>query len=75
MLQERSCYLRVQEFNSTYSRMRSSLAKHIVQRLSSKRVRQIEICARGGSERARDLVCANVSGFEVYSTAVYIYKS
>ena len=36
MLQERSCYLRVQEFNSTHSRMRSSLAKHIVQRLSSK---------------------------------------
>ena len=43
MLQERSCYLRVEEFNSTHSRMRSSLAKHIVQRLSSKRVRQIEI--------------------------------
>ena len=30
-------------YNSTHSRMRSSLAKHIVQRLSSKRVRQIEI--------------------------------
>ena len=41
--QERSCYLRVQEFNSTHSRMRSLIAKHIVQRLSSKRVRQIEI--------------------------------
>ena len=38
-----SCYLRVQEFNSTHSRMRSLIAKHIVQRLSSKRVRQIEI--------------------------------
>ena len=35
--------LRVQEFNSTHSRMRSLIAKHIVQRLSSKRVRQIEI--------------------------------
>ena len=46
MLQERSCYLRVQEFNSTHSHMRSSLAKHIVQRLSSKRVRQIEIRCR-----------------------------
>ena len=34
-------------YNSTHSRMRSSLAKHIVQRLSSKRVRQIEIRARG----------------------------
>ena len=43
MLQERSCYLKVQEFNSTHSRMRSLLAKHIVQRLGSKRVRQIEI--------------------------------
>ena len=32
--------------NSTHSRMRSSLAKHIVQRLSSKRVRQIEIRVR-----------------------------
>ena len=40
MLQERSWYLKVQEFNSTHSRMRSSLAKR---RLSSKRVRQIEI--------------------------------
>ena len=40
---KRSCYLRVQEFNSTHSRMRSLIAKHIVQRLSSKRVRQIEI--------------------------------
>ena len=30
-------------YNSTHSRMRSLLAKHIVQRLSSKRVRQIEI--------------------------------
>ena len=38
--------LLVQEFNSTHSRMRSSLAKHIVQRLSSKRVRQIEIRQR-----------------------------
>ena len=32
------------EFNTTHSRMRSSLAKHVVQSLSSKRVRQIEIC-------------------------------
>ena len=45
---KRSCYLRVQEFNSTHSRMRSLIAKHIVQRLSSKRVRQIEIRVRGG---------------------------
>ena len=36
-------YLRFQEFNSTHSRMRSLIAKYIVQRLSSKRVRQIEI--------------------------------
>ena len=37
------CLFLVQEFNSTYSCMRSSLAKQIVQRLGSKRVRQIEI--------------------------------
>ena len=33
-------------YNSAQSRMRSLLAKHTVQRLSSKRVRQIEIRAR-----------------------------
>ena len=41
--QESSRYPRVQEFNSTHSRMRSLIARHFVQRLSSKRVRQIEI--------------------------------
>ena len=38
--------LRVQEFNSTHLRMRSLIARHSVQRLSSKRVRQIEIRIR-----------------------------
>ena len=55
-----SCYLRVQEFNSTHSRIRSLIAKHIVQRLSSKRVRQIEI--REGSATAR----LGVRDFEIH---------
>ena len=46
-----ACY-RVQGFNSTHSRMRSLIAWHIVQRLSSKRVRQIEIRVRGHVGRA-----------------------
>ena len=41
-----SRYLRFQEFNSTHSCMRILIARHIVQRLSSKRVRLIEIRGR-----------------------------
>ena len=44
--QECCCYLRVQEFNSTHSRVRSLIARYAVQRLSLKRVHQIEIRVR-----------------------------
>ena len=69
MLQERSCYLRVQEFNSTHSRMRSSLAKHIVQRppYSRKYWRSIKFGGLAVGEATVKFNPSNLSAIYVYT--------